>query len=111
MNKLVIKSWNMDSEDTDRVQSYIEGICKGEVALAEPSATDLHWTLISLITAVSECYYAHRQEESAILGFACVACNHITANWQDYHLDPGYAVASMNEHHEGDTCIAVYLEI
>ena len=96
MNKLVIKSWNMDSEDTDRVQSYIEGICKGEIALAEPSATDLH---------------AHRQEESAILGFACVACNHITANWQDYHLDPGYAVASMNEHHEGDTCIAVYLEI
>ena len=111
MKKLSIRSWKMDQEVVAQVNDFIEGICQGEIALAEPSATELDWTLVSLITAMSECYYAHRQEESAIIGFACLTCNTVTVSWQDYHLDPEFATASMNEYHEGDSCIAVYLEV
>jgi uncharacterized protein YaiE (UPF0345 family) len=112
MKKLEIKSWNMDDAVVAQIREYIEGICNSDIALAEPSATHMDWALISLCMSVGECYFAHTmQENSAILGFACVTCSNISVNWQDYSLDPEFAVASMNEYHEGDSCIAVYLEV
>lgn len=112
MKKLEIKVWGLDEAVAAQVREFIEGICDSEIAIAEPSATMLDWSLIALCMGIGECYFAHTmQENSAIIGFACIDCNTMTISWQDYSLDPGYAVAQANEYHEGDACIAIYLEI
>ena len=87
-------------------------LCESETAVAEPSSSCLDWTLTSLCMAVGECYFQREIEDhSVIIGFACVTCNHLHIDWQDYLLDPDFVFASCNEYHEGDCSIAVYLEI
>jgi len=114
MNKMQVR-YNLENDElAQKIEDYIKDICNGVQATAEPiSDGDLPWLAVGLVVAVTEAYWANRQDPDAVIfGIAVPEQNLLQVFMQDYKMDdPQKSLEMQAELHDTTDYIAVYIEV